>query len=212
VDLARRISDAIIAHGAVALEWPNYVKPVVKEDPEEDAQEELMEMLNSQAQVDEEDEDFDGDYCTICRCAIDGKSRTYAIGPCNHRNCCCICVMRMRAVTGDISCAECREKNEMIIATMEDETFKPFVNRENLAKGLTVFHEPSSISFPKDFYDEVVARKWQFRCRVCAQTVQTRDDLQAHYIKMHNLRGCMLCWANKQVCLLSPMASLCPIV
>lgn len=63
------------------------------------------------------------DYCILCS----EELKNFAMGPCNHKNVCATCVLRLRFILKNLKCTICKQDcNELVIASDPSLTWAQF--------------------------------------------------------------------------------------
>jgi len=113
----------------------------------------------------------------------------YAIGGCNHREVCALCVLKIRLLGDEVNCSMCKRPLDVLVVTTH--ATRPFEHYD-----LEQMHcEPSWSVYSDDerFLGEMRVRANGFVCPRCAEDCQTRTALNRHLDSKHRLRYCALC-------------------
>ena len=103
----------------------------------------------------------------------------------------------MRAITGDYSCALCRQEMTCVICTVKDAPFRTFQVPGNPSPDL-FYHSKSRMFIPKNHFTNVIAPLFEYKCKHCHMIFEEGDLLRSHYESRHGLTLCTLCLHHKQ--------------
>ena len=103
----------------------------------------------------------------------------------------------MRAITGDYSCALCRQEMTCVICTLKDAPFRTFQVPGNPSPDL-FYHSKSRMFIPRNHFASVIAPLFEYKCKLCHAIFEDGDLLRSHYESRHGLTMCTLCMHYKQ--------------
>jgi len=131
------------------------------------------------------------DQCIICCEEI----KVYGLGPCNHRDVCAMCSLRLRELYKDMGCCICKAPIKEIIYTSNRG-----LNYEGFTLGKLIFDKSLGAYFDEAPFYESVKRMWEFKCPMCnAPTFGRLQDLRHHIKHNHGLVYCDLCIGDRKV-------------
>jgi len=138
--------------------------------------------------------------CSKCSLVMDGSSRYFSLGHCNHRLVCSVCTLRMRSSNfgeTDLTCPECRQSLDCVVCTLSDQPFSKFQVPGNPGPDLQ-YDKKSRIFFPKEYFRTVVEKIWKFSCPSCQFDSPDIDLFSKHLQTSHKLSVCQLCFKNNR--------------
>jgi hypothetical protein len=62
-----------------------------------------------------------------------------------------------------------------------------------------MYDSRSQMFVPKFYYDEIISKLWDFKCRLCHAKRKDSKELRGHYFGEHKMHMCLLCIEFKQV-------------
>jgi hypothetical protein len=137
--------------------------------------------------------------CKYCLPSFRHVPKLFAIGACNHRDGCSVCMFRKRS-SGNGSCPTCSTLLDHVVCTTSSKA--RFVDFK--VPGQTPpdyqFHPESKMYFPRQYFAQAVAGMLlAFVCRDCQTVSKDLESYRAHYQTAHGLSFCELCATNKKV-------------
>ena len=139
--------------------------------------------------------------CMKCCQLIDGSSLYFAIGHCNHRTICSLCVLRMRTSNFGCqtwTCVECNSNLDHVVCTSSSKSFSKFQLPGNPGPDLT-YDKKSRMFFPKDYYKATIEELWKFTCIKCGFGSADVDVFKKHIGQNHNESLCDLCLSSERI-------------
>jgi hypothetical protein len=138
-------------------------------------------------------DDSDAEYCLTCCEPV----RYFALGPCNHRDLCDTCSLRMRECYKDHTCPLCKHAIEHVIYTRD--TTKKY---EEYDAAQLWYDELLQAYFEDEAHYTRVLQLWDFACPVCPagkSTFPSLLKLQKHVTSAHQLHYCEVCLKYRKV-------------
>ena len=132
--------------------------------------------------------DFSAASFHVCGLCASGYSIA-AVHPCEHRDVCAKCDLKMRTVVNDRRCCFCKNATETVIYAdvRRQESYKELLPlcRERNEEWAAVFDSPET----RDSVDDLVA----LGCPICKTRFADETSLKTHVRSVHRLQYCSVC-------------------
>ena len=131
--------------------------------------------------------------CIICAEFFSDTERIPTTIQCGHTGVCSICFLRLRMITRDFNCPQCKQPCENVVCTVA--TTKKFEDFEAWGEQLPGFYydHMSRMFFPPDHHRQAVEPLKKALCPVCNVVKRDVKNLRLHIINEHKLQMCQLC-------------------
>jgi len=129
--------------------------------------------------------------CVVCTEPI----RLYSLGPCNHRQVCHVCGLRMRALYKRNECPLCKVAQPMVLFTSDADT--PF---ETLLKRKWPMYGPLQILCETELVRDAIRALLQYRCTACNHVSHDQNAALRHVRTEHpQLQFCQVCMDHRKI-------------
>ena len=131
--------------------------------------------------------------CIICAELFTGTERVPTTIQCGHTGVCSVCFLRLRTISRDFNCPQCKQPCENVVCTVA--TNKRYEDFEAWGEQMPGFHfdHVSRMFFPPDHHREVIEPLRKAVCNICNVVKRDVKSLRSHLINEHKLQMCQLC-------------------